>query len=308
MPDHNSKEHTALCVSLAGAIFMALLGFGFSIFTASEAIFLDGVFSLVNVTMGVITLRVSRLVFEPSSNRFHFGKAQVEPLLNTTKGLLFFGVVVVAGYAAAKSILMGGQEMIFSWAFLYSLIAAGGCLGIGLYLNKQNEDNPTPLLAVEAKGWMIDAVLSGVVLLAFGGGYILSKTAYAGFTVYIDPGLVILMSLFVLPVPYKILKDNLWDLLLGAPDEDIQEGVHEIVTRTLKAAPIEDFDLRFAKTGRFIFCDILVLISKKENYFLSSFDPIRKKIMREIEQQYPEIDLVIELTADKKMYLESIEE
>jgi len=104
-PNQNSKERTVLKISIVGALFMMLLGFGFSILTDSEAVFLDGVFSLVNMTMGLITLKVSHIIFEKSTKRFHYGKAQVEPLLNTAKGLLFIGVIVMAGYAALQSIL-----------------------------------------------------------------------------------------------------------------------------------------------------------------------------------------------------------
>jgi predicted Co/Zn/Cd cation transporter (cation efflux family) len=306
MSDQNSKERKALKISIAGALFMALLGFGFSILTDSEAVFLDGVFSLVNMTMGLITLKVAQIIFEKSTKRFHYGKAQVEPLLNTAKGLLFIGVIVMAGYAALQSILTGGRPMVFSWAILYSFIAAVGCFGIGYYVESQNKENPTPILAVEAKSWLIDGALSSVVLLAFVSGYFLSKTAYAEFTVYIDPGLVIIMSLFVLPVPYKILKDNLLDLLLGAPDVNLQRGVRQIANGIIKEAPVEDFDFRFVKTGRFILCDILVLISKKEKYSISDFDPIRKKLMSEIVKKYPEVDLVIEITTDKEMYLKGV--
>ena len=271
------NERKALKISIAGGLFMALLGFGFSILTESEAVFLDGIFSLVNMTMGVISLKVAQMVVEPSTRIFHYGKAQVEPLLNTAKGLLFMGVIVMAGYSALQSILAGGPPYGFlAGRFCILTVAALGCFAIGYYIDRRNKENPTPLLQVEAKGWLIDGVLSSVVLLAFGGGYFLSKTAYSEYTVYIDPGLVIIMSIFVLPVPYKILKDNLLDLLLGAPDVNLQRGVRQIANGIIKEAPVEDYDFRFVKTGRIVLCDILVLISK-ESYSISDFDPIRKK-------------------------------
>ena len=303
----NKAEQKALKISIAGGFFMALLGFGFSVLTDSEAIFLDGIFSLVNMTMGFVSLKVAKIVVEPSTRMFHYGKAQVEPLLNTAKGLLFMGVIVMAAYAALQSISEGGRPMIFSWAILYSCIAALGCFGIGYYIDRENNKNPTPLLAVEAKGWLIDGVLSSVVLLAFGGGFLLSKTSYSEYTVYIDPVLVIMMSLFVLPVPYKILKDNLLDLLLGAPDVNLQRNVRQIANGIIKEVPVEDYDFRFVKTGRVILCDVLILISEKEYFSISAFDRLRKKLINEIEKEYPEIDLLVELTADKELYQKGVE-
>ena len=303
---NNTKERTALKVSITGALFMALLGFGFAVLTDSEAIFLDGVFSLVNMAMGIISLKVSRLVTAPSTKQFHYGKAQVEPMLNTGKGLLFIGVIIMAGSTALHSILTGGRSMIFGWAILYSLIAAIGCFAIGHYIKSQHRDSPTPLLEVEAKGWMIDGLISGVVLVAFVGGYFLSKTSYSMYIVYIDPGLVIVMSLMVLPVPYKILKDNVLDLLLGAPDAALQEKLHRSIKNILGSKTVAAFDLRFVKTGRFVLCDILVLIANKDTYLLSDFDTVRKRLISEIGEAHPEVDLVIELTTDSDLYQSSV--
>ncbi len=102
------------------------------------------------------------------------------------------------------------------------------------------------------------------------------------------------------------MKDNLLDLLLGAPDINLQREVRQIANGIIKEAPVEDFDFRFVKTGRFVLCDILILISKKENYTVSEFDLVRKKLMYELRKVYPEVDLVVELTADKEMYLKGV--
>ena len=212
----------------------------------------------------------------------------------------------MAGFAALDSILTGGRSMVFGWAILYSFIAAPGCFAIGRYIKSQNRDTPTPLLEVEAKGWMIDGLISGVVLVAFVGGYFLNKTSYSMYIVYIDPGLVIVMSLMVLPVPYKILKDNVLDLLLGAPDAVLQEKLHRKIKDILESEPVAAFDLRFVKTGRFILCDILVLISNKDTYLLSDFDAVRKRLISEIGEACPEVDLVIEITTDSDLYQSSV--
>ena len=86
------QETKALKLSAVGALFMAALGIVFGLLTRSDAIMLDGFFSLVCFAMAVVTIRVAWLVQQPPDEHFLFGYAQFEPFLNTVKGLLMLGV------------------------------------------------------------------------------------------------------------------------------------------------------------------------------------------------------------------------
>ena len=66
-------EVTALRLSLIGGVAMGVLGVGFALLTRSDAIMLDGFFSVIGFVMGLITLRVARLVKQPGDEQFHFG-------------------------------------------------------------------------------------------------------------------------------------------------------------------------------------------------------------------------------------------
>lgn len=95
-------EQFALKLSIVGTLFMAILGFSFAYLSRSEAVMLDGVFSLVAFTMSLLTLYVSRLVIKPDDDLFHFGYARFEPLLNVCKSLIIF-VICVAALMQASS-------------------------------------------------------------------------------------------------------------------------------------------------------------------------------------------------------------
>ena len=56
------REQRALRISVVGALLMAALGFAFFIPTDSEAILLDGVFSLVGFVMGLLTSERKRMM------------------------------------------------------------------------------------------------------------------------------------------------------------------------------------------------------------------------------------------------------
>ena len=78
----NPTEIRAFRISAVGFLMISVLGFVFAVMAHSQAILLDGVYALVSVVMTVLAMRVARLVEAPSSQKFHFGYAHFEPLLN----------------------------------------------------------------------------------------------------------------------------------------------------------------------------------------------------------------------------------
>ena len=66
-------ENRALKLSVAGTLFMALLGFSFALITGSGAILLDGIYSLVTFAMSLLTLKVAELVRRPDDDHLPVG-------------------------------------------------------------------------------------------------------------------------------------------------------------------------------------------------------------------------------------------
>ena len=104
------KEQFALKLSVAGSVFMALLGIGFAIQTRSEAIMLDGLFSLITFIMSLLTLKVASLIHKGESPRFQFGYNNFEPLLNMVKGLIILTLSVFALASSVSALLHGGAR------------------------------------------------------------------------------------------------------------------------------------------------------------------------------------------------------
>ena len=88
MQDKSILERRALIVSIIGALVMAGLGIGFSLYTQSNAILLDGLFSLIGFAFGLVALRVARLVQQPDDTHYQFGYGSFEPLFNLIKGIV----------------------------------------------------------------------------------------------------------------------------------------------------------------------------------------------------------------------------
>jgi hypothetical protein len=120
MVDHEKLEKNGLVLSIVGALSMAALGFGFAVLTSSDAVLLDGFFSLIGFAVGLVSLRVATLVRRPDDEFYHFGYAAYEPMLNLTKGLLMAFVTLFALVSAILVVIEGGREIEAGWASVYA--------------------------------------------------------------------------------------------------------------------------------------------------------------------------------------------
>ena len=111
-------------------LFMALLGLGFAYVAESDAILLDGIYSFISLLMTFVAQRVSRLVQTPYTDRFHFGFAHFEPLLNVVRILLILAIATFAAAAAVIALLDGGRPLNAGSAVIYGVVAASGCLAM----------------------------------------------------------------------------------------------------------------------------------------------------------------------------------
>ena len=170
-------ERVALRLSVGGNLFVGVVGLGFALLTGSQAIVLDGGFNLIFFAMGLLTLRVSRLVEGPTSERFQLGFAALEPLINTIKGLLVLAVSVMALIPAVQALLAGGRQMALGLGIVYAAIAMTGCLSLAVVQRAMLRRVASPLIEVDAKNWLVNGLISSVVGLAFLLAYLLGGTS-----------------------------------------------------------------------------------------------------------------------------------
>ena len=213
---------------------MAALGIGFAMVTHSQAVLLDGLFSLIGAVVAVLTLRVATLVRKPDDESFHFGYAAYEPMLNLSKGLLIAMVGLFALVVSVDVILQGGRPVRGGVVVIYAVIAAAGCLLIALIQHRLARRTESPLLEVDSRNWLMDGLISGAVAVAFLIVVLLEGTALAWFLPYADPAVVIVLVVLSAPLPIGIVRTN-WSQLLGrAPGPEIQREARSRVDEALR--------------------------------------------------------------------------
>ncbi len=129
------QETKALRLSVVMNLIMAALGLGFGWISGSQAILLDGFFSLIGFAMALVTIRVARLVSQPADQHFHFGYAQFEPFLNTVKGLLDARCGGLRTRRECGRASAWGREIQPGLGIVYAVVALAGCLVVGAARN-----------------------------------------------------------------------------------------------------------------------------------------------------------------------------
>lgn len=280
---------------------MAALGIVFGFLTQSDAIMLDGFFSLVGFAMAMVTIRVARLVQQPPDEHFHFGYAQFEPFLNTVKGLLMLGVSGFAIAAAVNALLHGGRDLNAGLAAVYAVIALAGCLVVGGIQRRAARRTGSPLVEVDAKNWLVDGVLSGVVAAVFVAALLLERSPYAHWVPYIDPVLVIAVVLAILVVPLRIVREGLREILGFAPAPNVQAEVRGRMEAAVEGVPVESLHVNMMKIGRFFYVLNQVVVSPEfRPGRVAELDEVRARIAKAMEgfEPAPIVDTVF--TEDEK--------
>jgi cation diffusion facilitator family transporter len=281
---------------------MAALGFGFAHLTGSEAIFLDGVFSLVNCVMSVLMLTVSRLIQRSADRRFHFGYASFEPAFNVLQSMVILGVMLMALSSAVAALYQGGRSVSAGLASIYALIATSGCLVIYLVLRRIGRISGSSLIQVDSFAWLMDTILSAVVLCAFAAVWHFGERL-GNWLPYVDAWMVITMVLVMLPVPFRILYKNLMEVLLAAPSSEVQREIRRAFAAAVGEIPGERWTLSMTKTGRSLYLHARVLLQEQERgCSVAQADQWRAQLGERMRDYVAEEEFDVVFTADSSYF------
>ena len=283
--ERTNLEHKTIVISVIGSLFMALLGVGFGIYTNSEAILLDGLFSFTGFVIAGITLKVSQLINQPETKNYQFGLSALEPMLNLIKGLVILVLCIFAAVDAAQVILSGGRFLDGMVVFIYASIASVGCFVVYAIIRKNAISLKSPILEADATNWLIDGIMSCAVGIAFVLAYLMRDGYAKAIIPYLDSGMVLVLVIAVLPVPINLVIKNMRQVLLGAPDESIQFEIQKIVEDQLADLKHKHLHYRMLQSGRHTFATVTVQVSKEKT--VADLDQYRELTDRCLAKDHP---------------------
>jgi len=264
---------------------MVVSGLLFFWLTRSEAILLDGVFSSIGFLMAMLTLKVAQLVVLPDDDHFNFGYAHFAPLINLLKALLMLVLSIVASASAVYALFAGGRPLAVGVAVIYGALGTLGCFIFAFIISRAAKRTGSELVAVDAKGWVIDTLLTAAVLAAFLFGWFIQDGPLAAWLNYIDPLLVIILVAVSLPIPLQIFVANLKDFLGHAPEAGVHEAVEAGFLEAVRDVPLKDHRIRLLRLGNTL--NILIHMQPDKGFTVNGvadLDFLRDKIRAELDK------------------------
>jgi cation diffusion facilitator family transporter len=302
MPTTSLKlEKRYLIISAVGNALLGCVGVAIAAVSSSQAVLLDGLFNLAYFTTALFTVKVASLVAAGDDERFPYGYAFFEPLVNGLKGVLMLGVSVMALAGAVQDLLTGGRTVSAGLAIAYGVFACVICGTVANFTHRGAKLTNSPLVRADAQNWIVNAAFSCCVLIAFVGILVLRAFDLDALTLYVDPTVVLVVVAISIVVPVRMSWKALMELLNRAPDSSVIKQVTEIVDASLQDLPVQERFIRVVQPGRQRMVLVhVVLAAKYRPEGLSHFDAIRARTNEALGKAHVATFVDILFTADRQ--------
>ena len=227
-----NREKEIYKVTLVGSavnVLLTVFKFVAGIAGHSAAMTADAVHSLSDLLTDAVVLLFVRIGAKPEDESHDYGHGKYETLATTVIGIALATVAVGIGWKAVEALLfwyhggtLAAPGMLALWAALVSIVLKEL---VYRYTVRRGRKLNSP--AVEANAWhhRSDALSSLGTLAGIGGAILLGDR----WTV-LDPLAGFIVSLFILRVAYKLLKQGLDELMEASLPDEIEKEILEVVT------------------------------------------------------------------------------
>ncbi|WP_332238834.1 cation diffusion facilitator family transporter [Sporolactobacillus sp. KGMB 08714] len=266
----------------------------------SRAITLDGVFSFIAVIIKLMMLGTSKLTQNETSKRFQFGYWHFEPLVLIAEGSFTLIILGYALFSGILSLLSHGNQMDFNIAIFYALFFTISDSVYYFYVRYVNKKLKSNLVRYDNISWSIDAKSSISLLFSFAIAWVLSRTEWRYLSVYVDPIILIVMSIQMLPSTLKILIPSVKQILMVAP-QNLHNHVQHVMDKFMAYYSFKDYVSSVQVYGNTQIIEINILVDRDFNVgSVADLDKIRNEIDRELGYGHLTEWLTITFTSSEK--------
>ena len=168
-------ERKSLGIARIFNVIMGIMGVAFAVLSQSNAIMVDGLYSLVNFISSLIAAKVSLKITLDADEKMPFGYDYYETLYITFRSLVLLGVMIISFFTLISKIityLTGGNVIAIKPGFImiYTIINIILCFGLAA-IHKKNylkTKQQSEILKAEQSAATVDGMISlgaGVALI-----------------------------------------------------------------------------------------------------------------------------------------------
>ncbi|WP_457942374.1 cation diffusion facilitator family transporter [Vreelandella alkaliphila] len=245
-------ERRALRFSAVSASLFAFTGLALGLASGSITILFDSGYSLLSLVLASLSLFALKQARKPADDHYPFGRLTVEPLAVLLKGVVIALVCLFSMVSAVWSLAQGGRLVTLDLALMFGVVNVAGCLLTWWWLSRYARIARSSLLAAELRQWQMDTWLSAAVMLGFALTWGLTLTPWAHLARFADPVMVLIIAGYFLPMPIRMVRGALRELMFGEPLGSVRQDVVQEVADF----DIANEDVRLAQVGSFLMVDI----------------------------------------------------
>src|SRR6478609_8364296 len=293
-----ASEPGALKLSIVVTALTGVAGIAAGFMIGSRAIMFDGMYSFVDVLLTFGALAVSKLLMQEPTRRFQFGHWHLEPLIGAVESAILTTVCIYAAISAVQGLTSGGYAVSYGFGLVWAVVMCVSGMAMAVYMSRLARVQGSILLAVDASGWLLSGSLSLALLAGYGIAVALDGSAYNHWVPYVDPAVLLCMSLALLPIPLKTLFATIKDVLEVAP-KHLDQRVRSVLDTLTRERGFLRYTSHVAQVGRVRFVEIHILVPADFRVeTVQAVDDIRREVAARLEASWPQTWLTVDLTAD----------
>ena len=243
-------EKRILRISFAMSCILSTVEVVAAIVLRSHTVLMDAVFDAAELIMMGPFLVLVPLLYRPVNERHPYGYAQVESLFLIIKYMTLLSLIIVMIIENLRMIRGGGHQVSSGAIAVFELCIAVTSIIMYLFMLHMSRKYESPTIHAEIYMWKTDIIGSCGVSAAFLANFFLGDTVLKPITPYMDSGVAIIMSLFLIAEPVRELIRGFRQMMLFSPPEDVMDKVRGVVHNALEEYPYEAAFIDVIQTGR----------------------------------------------------------
>ncbi|MDT7743984.1 MAG: hypothetical protein QOE59_3062 [Actinomycetota bacterium] len=291
------RDHRLLLVSVFASAAFAVVSCVWGVLSGSSMIVFDGLYSFASIGLSLIAVAALRVSRRGPDAAHPWGREEWEPVAVVVKALALAALSVYAVVGGITDLLAGGREVATGWALAYAVLATASGVLVTLALRRGDGG----LVRAEAAEWQGDTLLSVGVLVGFGLAVGLKAAARADLAAYVDPGMVVLVSLLFLRVPAGLIVRAMREVLAMTPPGDTMSELQTAVDEVRDRYRMRESFLRASQVGSRVDVEIDYLVDDGSAvHSVADCDDVRADLHERLAALGHERSVVVAFTTDRR--------
>ena len=285
-------EKLILRLSFMGSILFVLSEGIMAWITHSHSLLTDCLFDAADLVMIGPFLVLVPLLYTPVTEKHPYGYSQVESLFLLVKYSVLLALTCNLLVENVKLLFQGGHDVDAGSIAVFEFIVCLGCAAMYLLLSHYSKKYESDTIIAELYMWKLDIVSSMGGAAAFAVQTILVQTQWKFLVPYIDPTVAVIMALFLIKEPVKVIFRSIRNLVLFAPEQEVFDQIYAIVNKHMQEYPYEVTFLDVIQTGRKLWVEVYIG-NQTDVIHISILHRVRDEIKQELRHKYDQVYIEI---------------